>query len=255
MFEIYISPSNQPRNLYAYGGTNEKVQMERVARHMVQLLSAYNCTPILATLSLPYTSRDEEAQAKGAKLYWAIHSDAGPVTAIGATAFYTPATSAVAEKVITELNRICPYPENRADQTKDGLAAGFGEIWGPKSKGIPVILVEVNFHTNPQVAKWIIENTWEIAQAQVTAIVSQYGLTLKPVAAPQPVQPNPSGSFLVQIIVPSLNYRSGPGVGFKINGQVNSPVKYTIVEVKNGWGRLKSGAGWLNVSSKYVKRV
>lgn len=255
MFEIYISPSNQPRNIYAYGGTNEKVQMERVARHMVQLLSAYNCTPILATLSLPYTSRDEEAQAKGAKLYWAIHSDAGPVSAIGATAFYTPATSAVAEKAITELNRICPYPENRADQTKDGLAAGFGEIWGPKSKGIPVILVEVNFHTNPQVAKWIIENTWEIAQAQVTAIVAQYGLTLKQVAAPQV---NPTGSFQIIAAVPELNYRVSPpinGVLQPIRGKIYPPTIYTIVETKNGWGRLKSGAGWINISSKYVKRV
>lgn len=29
--------------------------------------------------------------------------------------------------------------------------------------------------------------------------------------------------------------------------------KYTIVEEKNGWGRLKSGAGWISLS--YTKKA
>ena len=29
--------------------------------------------------------------------------------------------------------------------------------------------------------------------------------------------------------------------------------KYTIVEEKNGWGKLKSGAGWISLA--YTKRV
>ena len=31
--------------------------------------------------------------------------------------------------------------------------------------------------------------------------------------------------------------------------------KYTIVETKGNWGKLKSGAGWINCSDKYCKRV
>lgn len=59
--------------------------------------------------------------------------------------------------------------------------------------------------------------------------------------------------YLVKVTASSLNYRSGPGVDFKINGQIRKNEVYTIVDEKNGWGKLKSGAGWINL--KYVKRI
>ena len=30
---------------------------------------------------------------------------------------------------------------------------------------------------------------------------------------------------------------------------------YTIVGEENGWGKLKSGAGWISLSSKYVTKI
>ncbi len=48
-----------------------------------------------------------------------------------------------------------------------------------------------------------------------------------------------------------MNYIICPGGGLRINGQSRRNEFYTIVEVKNGWGKLKSGAGWINL--KYVK--
>jgi len=43
------------------------------------------------------------------------------------------------------------------------------------------------------------------------------------------------------------------GIGYKINGQIRKNEVYSIVDEKNGWGKLKSGAGWINL--KYVKKV
>lgn len=62
-------------------------------------------------------------------------------------------------------------------------------------------------------------------------------------------------SFKVKIIVDSLNYRSGAGTKYKVNGIVKKGEIYTIVETSGSWGKLKSGAGWINVSSKYVTRL
>jgi hypothetical protein len=63
----------------------------------------------------------------------------------------------------------------------------------------------------------------------------------------------PSIGYTVKINTAVLNYRSGPGVSFKVNGQVKKNEVYTIVEERNGWGKLKSGAGWINL--KYtIKR-
>ena len=60
-------------------------------------------------------------------------------------------------------------------------------------------------------------------------------------------------SFKVRVTVDSLNYRAGAGVQYKINGAITDRGVYTIVDQKNGWGKLKSGAGWINL--KYTKSV
>lgn len=45
-----------------------------------------------------------------------------------------------------------------------------------------------------------------------------------------------------------LNVRSGPGTNYGINTTVKKDEVYTIVEENNGWGKLKSGAGWISLS-------
>ena len=59
--------------------------------------------------------------------------------------------------------------------------------------------------------------------------------------------------FKVRVTADSLNYRAGAGVKYKINGTITDKGVYTIVNQLNGWGKLKSGAGWINL--KYTKRI
>ncbi|MCM1231150.1 MAG: glucosaminidase domain-containing protein [Muribaculum sp.] len=54
----------------------------------------------------------------------------------------------------------------------------------------------------------------------------------------------PDVPFTVQVIVDDLNFRSSPEMGNNVKGQTGKGV-FTIVEVRNGWGRLKSDAGWI----------
>lgn len=57
------------------------------------------------------------------------------------------------------------------------------------------------------------------------------------------VETSPS-NFMVRVIVDDLNYRSKPSMKGKVLGQTGKGV-FTIVETKGGWGKLKSGAGWI----------
>ena len=59
--------------------------------------------------------------------------------------------------------------------------------------------------------------------------------------------------YVVRITASALNVRSGPGTSYKINTVVKKNEAFTILEEKNGWGKLKSGAGWIYL--KYTKRV
>lgn len=54
----------------------------------------------------------------------------------------------------------------------------------------------------------------------------------------------PAVPFLVKVLISDLNYRSCGSMEGAVRGQTGKGV-FTIVEVKNGWGRLKSGAGWI----------
>lgn len=54
----------------------------------------------------------------------------------------------------------------------------------------------------------------------------------------------PKTPFTVQVIVSDLNYRSKGSMDGTIKGQTGKGT-FTITEVKNGWGKLKSGAGWI----------
>lgn len=58
--------------------------------------------------------------------------------------------------------------------------------------------------------------------------------------------------YRVKITADALNVRGGAGTSYSINAVVKQGEVYTIVEEKNGWGRLKSGAGW--ISLKYTKK-
>ena len=50
-----------------------------------------------------------------------------------------------------------------------------------------------------------------------------------------------------------LNVREKASTGAKLVTQVKEGQVYTIVEKSNGWGKLKSGVGWIKLS--YTKKV
>lgn len=63
-----------------------------------------------------------------------------------------------------------------------------------------------------------------------------------------------SGTYKVKLLE-DLNIRQTPnGKIVQVNGAKKGLI-YTIVKTQGTWGFLKSGAGWISVSSKYVKRV
>lgn len=87
-------------------------------------------------------------------------------------------------------------------------------------------------------------------------------------AIPEAESKDPGNApYLVKIAASALNVRAGAGVKNKIVGCFVDNQKlvkqnpefyfpkgtYTIVEIKNGWGKLKSGKGWINL--KYTERV
>ena len=59
--------------------------------------------------------------------------------------------------------------------------------------------------------------------------------------------------YLVKVTVEKLNIRKGPGTKYDTNGFVEMGEAFTVTEVQDDWGRLKSGAGWICL--RYTQRV
>lgn len=130
----------------------------------------------------------------------------------------------------------------------------------------PAVIVEAVF----------VDNKADAAQADTDAeckafgeaiakgIVAHLGLkkkaTAKPAAKPASstaAKPAVSGT-LYEVTASALNIRSGVGTNYEVTGVIKDKGVYTIVETKKSkdggtWGKLKSGAGWINL--KYAKRV
>jgi hypothetical protein len=95
--------------------------------------------------------------------------------------------------------------------------------------------------------RWAADTTYG---AKILAVYD----AVKAFKTPAPVTPPPAAfkSYTVKITASVLNYRSGAGTNFKINGTVKKGEVYTIVEEANGegakkWGQLKSKAGWISL--------
>ena len=67
------------------------------------------------------------------------------------------------------------------------------------------------------------------------------------------------GSFKVKVSIANLNIRRGPGTNYGRTGAFTGKGSFEIAEVasgegsKSGWGKLKSGAGWISLD--YADRI
>lgn len=63
----------------------------------------------------------------------------------------------------------------------------------------------------------------------------------------------PDVPFTVRVLIDGLNYRSDASMNGRVIGQTGKGV-FTITKVSNGWGKLKSGLGWIYLeNSKYCE--
>lgn len=61
------------------------------------------------------------------------------------------------------------------------------------------------------------------------------------------------GSFTVKVTAYALNVREGPGTSYVKTDCIRDKGTYTIVGERDGWGRLKSGLGWISLA--YTSRT
>lgn len=96
-----------------------------------------------------------------------------------------------------------------------------------------------------------LERKFSYIAAEVNKLLGESTVVKPSVPAPQVQTPNVSNQ--VRIVNNAIYVLYGPSPNNNIVQTIYKGEVYTIVEIKNGYGKLKSGAGWINLS--YTEKV
>lgn len=181
--KIYLSPSSQKENLYAYGGTNEAAQCMKIALAAADALkrSGFEVSVGGGTMY----QRVPESNRWGADLHVAIHTNAlrGNTAGTRCYAWKKGGVGFGAAQAI--FNVLAPLTPGASEGVYEQQT--WYEI---KSTKAPCAYIECEFHDVAETAKWIIEHTSEIGEAIAQGICNFYGVSFTPkVVTPDPAEP------------------------------------------------------------------
>lgn len=158
--KIYLSPSDQLSNPYAYGGTNEARQCRKIAAACKTALerNGFEVKTSFADGSNAMYERVHESNAWGADVHVCIHTNAGGGRGcVVFVASKSPERMKYAQPVFDAIDAITPYRSVYGIREKQ-----FYEI---RNTTGTCIYCECEFHDSPDTARWIVEHTDDIGEA------------------------------------------------------------------------------------------
>lgn len=173
MAKVYLSPSNQTDNVYAYGNTTEAVQCGKIGEACKAALERSGVTVKLGHMP-SMQEKCKESDAFGADLHVPIHTNAynGKVSGTRMFCFSSGGDGMKACKAI--FARLAPVTPGTSENIK--VDASLYEVRAPKA---PTAYIECEFHDNPTASKWIVENTELIGETIARGICDYFGVTYK----------------------------------------------------------------------------
>lgn len=130
------------------------------------------------------------------------------------------------------------------------------------------------YYNGNKVPEWVVKKNWIVSEVKgdravidkstdgqnsINSPINVKFLTIVSTVA-SPAQPtNTFSPYCVKVTTAALNIRKGAGMNFGITGCIRDRGVYTIVAEAagsgsdKGWGKLKSGAGWISLD--FVSRV
>ena len=182
MPKVYISPSNQTENRYAYGNTNEAEQCGRIAEASRKALERSGVEVMVGHMP----SMQEKVRASdafGADLHVPIHTNAFNGSVMGTRMFcYNTGKGMAACKAI--FARVAPLSPGTSENIKVNQ-----KLYEVRVPAAPTAYLECEFHDTVEGARWLVENTTAIGEAIAHGICDYFGVAYKPVEQPKPAQP------------------------------------------------------------------
>lgn len=170
MKKIYLSPSDQVKNIYAGGKTNEAVQCRAIALALADALERCGFEAA-ANLTASMAERVAESNRWGADLHVCLHTNAFNAQVMGTRIFSYDLEGEGFEAAEAIFHRLAPITPGTSENIKP-----YPGLYEVKNSHAPCVYIETEFHDTAEGAAWITEHTLAIAEAVCHGICDHYGL-------------------------------------------------------------------------------
>lgn len=171
--KIYLSPSNQSGNKYAYGNTNEMEQCNRIADAAKEALERCGFTVKKAPKGQDMNKSISESNSWGADLHMPIHTNAGGGAGTMCMVYKKASENLkFANPIYAAVQAVTPGKTNYGVREYPDLS----ELCNTNAIAV---YTEVDFHDNKDIAKWLIENVKMVGEAFAKGVCQAYGVTYK----------------------------------------------------------------------------
>ena len=255
--KIYINPGHSNTDPGAVGYETERIMTVKVSDYQrAYLLANYDCAVKMNPGTVgSLTAISNDANSWGADLVVSNHFNAGRGDGYEALVYSNARRS---------LGKIFEKHVKAVGQNSRGvkLRPDLGIL---RLTNAPAVLNEGAFVDNwDDIQDWNDDAELKVLGIAYAQAAAEYVSLPKRAASGQtgsgqndePGNEEPGmddkGSFLVRVKIKDLYIRSGPGSYYGNKGFIK-PGIYTIVETRGGFGKLKSGAGW--ISMRYAEKI
>ena len=173
--KIYISPSDQTENRYAWGNTNEHAQCQRIAEAEAAALRRSGVEVKLAAFGTTMAQRCAESDAWGADIHSCVHTNAfnGKVSGTRMFCYSVPGKGYDACRAV--FGQLAPLTPG----TSENIQAN-PRLYEVRNPAAPSVYCECEFHDSIQGARWIVEHTTDIGEAIAKGLCEYLGAAYVP---------------------------------------------------------------------------
>lgn len=181
--KIFLSPSNQSGNTYAYGNTNEAAQCGKMAAACEAALK--RCGFEVKTMQWEtMQERVKVSDSWGADLHVPIHTNAFNKSVTGTRTMCKEMKGEGYKAAQAIHKHLAPLTIG----TSENISA-HPELYELNKPKAPAVYLEVDFHDVAKTAKWLIENTEAIGETICKGICEYFSVAYVDPKPAQPVQP------------------------------------------------------------------
>lgn len=200
MAKVYLSPSDQVKNLYAWGNTNEHEQCQRIANTLEEALRRSGVATKMAARGMTMAQRCAASNNFGADLHVCVHTNAfnGQVMGTRLFCYKIPGKGYDACKAV--FRQLAPLSPG----TSENIRAN-AELYEVKYPAAPTVYCECEFHDTVDGAKWIVEHTADIGEAIAKGLCEYLKVAY---VAPVVEQPTESKDVLYRVQVGAFAERA-----------------------------------------------